>query len=82
MLLAIPKLDYLIYNDQVVSFLISLSLLTIVESNSPDLASIYLGLALSMKAPVMLLLPSYLGVLMYIYGLNRVVNSLCMIICI
>jgi hypothetical protein len=75
MLLALPKLDYLMYNDQVVSFLISLSLHTIVQNNSPWLASTYLGLALSMKAPVILIIPSYMGVLMYIYGLRGVLDS-------
>ena len=80
MLLAIPKLDYLIYNDQIVSFLIALSLHTIVHQNSPRLASVFLGLALSMKAPAGLVLPSYMGVLMYIYGLNSVLHSSCTII--
>ena len=82
MLLAIPKLDYLMYNDQAVSFLISLALHTIVQKNSPGLASIYLGLALSMKAPVILIIPSYMGVLMYIYGLRAVLDSFNTIICI
>lgn len=60
MLMSVTKLEYMMFNDQFVSFFIAVALYLFVH-NQPQSASALVGIALSCKAPVVLILPGYLG---------------------
>ena len=68
MLLSVTKIEYQMFNDQFVSFFIALAIYLLVCQNQPAMSSLAVAAGLSVKAPVVLLLPAYLGTMLYIYG--------------
>ena len=76
MLLANPKIEYQMYNDQFVVFFMSWGVYKLAYQRSPIWASVLVGIAISVKAPAVLVLPAFWGSIQYIYGTPALILSI------
>ena len=80
MLLANQKVEYLMYNDQFAALFICKAMAVLFLDTDPLQASISIGMALSIKAPVIMLLPAYLGSIHFKFGTKHLIGSLMIIL--
>lgn len=80
MLLAVTKNEYQMFNDQFCALFVALAVYLLVCRNQCALSSLAVGCGLSIKAPVVLLLPSFFGTVLYIHGADVLLTSLGIIL--
>lgn len=75
----IREINQLLFNDSILALYVVLCVY-FVSSNKPLVAALMLTLAMSIKAGAMLLVPSFLGSIMYQWGTKKLVYSLVIIV--
>jgi uncharacterized membrane protein YbhN (UPF0104 family) len=68
------------FNDEIMGMFLALTIYFLSVANRPKLAAFTLTMGLSMKAGVMLLIPSFLGGVQYVFGTKSLILSLIIIV--
>jgi hypothetical protein len=74
------ELYQLMFNDEIMGMYLVLTIYFLAVAHKPYMAAITLTLGLSMKAGVMLILPSFLGGIQYVFGTKTLITSLVIIV--
>lgn len=74
------ELYQLMFNDEIMGMYLALTIYFLGVAHKPKMAAFTLTLGLSMKAGVMLLIPSFLGGIQYVFGTKTLIASLVIIV--
>ena len=80
MLLSAHKVEYQMFNDQFAVLFIVMAIQALTIHKSTTESAVWLGTALSIKAPAILIFPAYFGVVHYSYGLVSLLTTLSIVI--
>ena len=76
----IRSLNMHLFNDSLVTLYILLSIVAMIQYNRPLVASCFMTLAVSIKVGALLLVPSFLGWIQYMYGPNYLLTAIGIIL--
>ena len=76
----IREFNQYLFNDSLLALHMMLSLYFIIVKNKPVLASFFLTLSMSIKAGAILMIPTFLGWIMYLHGTIVLIKSLLLIV--
>ena len=68
------------FNDEIMGMYLVLTIYFLAVAHRPYVAALMLTLGLSMKAGVMLILPSFLGGIQYAFGTKTLIISVILIV--
>ena len=75
----IREFNEYLFNDSLLALHMMLALYFILVRNSPQTASIFLTLSISIKAGAVLMIPTFLGWIMYLHGLASLLKCVTII---
>ena len=74
----IREFNYYLFNDTLLALHLILALFFILVKNRPIIASMFLTLSISIKAGALLMIPTFLGWIMYKHGIY--ILTICVIL--